>query len=76
MSRTPPERFKPRDDWSVDEILDHQRTGSQPETDEFRAYVRKTHEDAGLDPPEEPASSRPVDELDADDHFDQIRRTR
>jgi hypothetical protein len=74
MTSKPPPRHKPREEWSPDEISHHDRTGEPPETAEFRSYVRRVHEDAGLDPPEAEPEPRPLDALTAEDHFQQIRR--
>jgi hypothetical protein len=68
-----PERYKPREQWSVEEIVQHRRTGKAPESDEYRAYVREVHEEAGLEPPEGAAEPKPLDELTADEHFERIR---
>jgi hypothetical protein len=74
MSKLPPERHKPRKAWSVAEVDEHDRTGLLPETDEYRDYVRKVHQDAGLDPPEIAAEPKALEELTAEDHFERIRR--
>lgn len=48
---TPPEREKPKAEWTVDDVVAYKRTGQMPDSDDYRAYVRKVHEDAGLEPP-------------------------
>lgn len=35
---TEPERFKPLEDWTVDDHATHQQTGREPETDEYIAH--------------------------------------
>lgn len=70
----PPEQYKDREDWTVEETVENQRTGKQPETDEYRAYVRQVHEDAGLDPPESAAEPKPLEDHTPEDHFQRIRR--
>jgi hypothetical protein len=72
---SPPDRFKPREDWTPDEILKHKRSGTAPESDEYRTYVRDVHELAGLEPPDAPAS-KPVEEQSPADHFQRLRRNR
>lgn len=47
--RDVPPRFKPQDEWSVDESLEHSRTGAQPESDEYLAYLDDIHEAAGIE---------------------------
>jgi hypothetical protein len=66
-----PERFKAQTDWSVPEILEHRRGGTAPETDAYRAYVRRVHEAAGHETPGE----RPTGEaMSVADHLDRIQR--
>lgn len=68
---TPPERFKPREDWTPDEILEHQRTGHQPETSEYRDARREALEAAGLEH-DDPAELG-EEELSTDARFARLR---
>lgn len=68
-----PARFKAEADWSVPEILEHRGGGTGPETDEYRAYVRRVNLAAGL---EAPAETRAGEDMTAEDHFNEIRRHR
>lgn len=74
MNSSPPERYKPREEWSVAEVDCHDQTGERPKTAEFNSYVRKVHEDAGLDPPEAAIQPKSLEEMTAEDHFERIRR--
>jgi hypothetical protein len=71
---TPPERFKQPADLSIDEILEHRRTGELPETDAYRQARRDALERAGLerdDPaPKDLAAMTPADHAQ---HFNRIR---
>lgn len=73
---TPPDRFKPREDWTVDEVAEHRRTGAQPETDEYLAYVRRMFERNGLEPPDVPLERKPIEDMTPEDHFQRIQRNR
>ncbi len=68
-----PRRFKPRDEWGVEEILHHKRTGEEPESEEYRAARNKALEDAGLEADRD-AEPKPLEEMEPADHFQQIRR--
>jgi hypothetical protein len=75
MSKTPPERHKSRESWTVEETVEHQRTGTVPETDQYRDYVRQVHEDAGLEPPEGTAEPKEIGEMSTDEIYEQrVRR--
>jgi hypothetical protein len=71
----PPTKHKKRDDWTVEETVEYQRSSRKPLTQEYKDYVRKVHEDAGLDVPAEitDAESTPIEEMTPDDHFKRIR---
>ncbi|MTD43428.1 hypothetical protein GKE82_03695 [Conexibacter sp. W3-3-2] len=68
---TEPQRFKPMDDWTVDEHLEHERTGRQPETDEYRAAMRQHIEEHGT-----PFGGTGFLEATVEDHLDYIRRNK
>ena len=69
----PPQRYKAREAWTVGETVEHQQTGKQPETAEYREYVRKVHEDAGLVPPESASEPKDLEDLTADEHLARIQ---
>lgn len=70
----PPERFKPREAWSVAEILEHAKTGAKPETDEYRAAVRGALERDGLDVPDAYAPEKADEEKSVEDFITEIKR--
>ncbi|MEX1140988.1 MAG: hypothetical protein WD399_08060 [Thermoleophilaceae bacterium] len=76
VTRPPKPRFKPQEEWTTAEVAEHQRTGRQPETTEYRAYVREVHEDAGLDVPGEYKADKSLEEMSAEDHYRRISRGR
>jgi hypothetical protein len=75
MAKKRPKRFKELDDLSIEEHLEHGRTGQLPETDEYQEARREALEDAGL---YEELDDEPVDEDDMSpaDHYKQIRGDR
>lgn len=70
---SPPERFKAAEDLSVEELLEHRRTGELPETAEYVEYVDTVHRATGIETGR-PAGNRELEEMSPDDHFNQIRR--
>jgi hypothetical protein len=56
----PPDRFKDPADWTAADHLHVQRDpGYKPETDEYRAAVRRVLVDVGLELEPEPRPTRP-----------------
>lgn len=53
-----PQRYKDREDWSVEDILVHRRTGQKPVSDEYRQARRKALEAAGLEPDDAAPTAR------------------
>lgn len=66
MSGTPPERFKPMENWTPDEHLEYRRTGQEPESDEYRAHRHKVLTDAGLE--SDDPGPKELDELSPSEH--------
>jgi hypothetical protein len=73
MTETP-QRYKADEQMTTGDWVAFRRTGERPETDEYRAYVRRVHEDAGLDPPDQAEAPKPLEEQTAEDHFQRIRK--
>lgn len=70
---SPPKRNKPRSEWTIADVAAFQRTGREPETDEFLDYVRKVHEDAGLElPAVTQRASSPIDGLSVANHLQRL----
>jgi hypothetical protein len=82
MSKAPPERFKKREDLTVDEQLaaiQAQKRGDPAprfETDEYRQARREALEAAGLDPDDDAEESMALEDMTPEDHFNRIRRTK
>lgn len=72
----PPRRHKTLEEMTPTEHADRQRTGEIPETAEYRAHVRRVHEAAGLEPPDQILADKPVEEWSPQDHFDRIQGDR
>lgn len=78
VTTTPPEKRKPRSEWSVAEILEHQRTGQHPVTDDWRTYVAAVAAAAGIDAGDlglPTADEKPAEDMTAEDFLKSIRRT-
>jgi hypothetical protein len=77
---TPPPKHKPRADWEVGEILEHQRGGAAPISDEWRQYVTELAEAGGIDPGDldpdleagDPDES--IEDMDMDRVVERVRR--
>jgi hypothetical protein len=67
------ERWKPRADWTVGEVVSHEQTGAKPETDEYKQARRDALADAGLDAEGE-QGDKPLEDMTPEDHFQRIRR--
>lgn len=72
MTRRAPDRWKPRDEWTVDEVLEHDRTGHRPETAQYRQAVADAHRAFGLEPPDVPLDEKSVEDWTAQEHFDRM----
>jgi hypothetical protein len=68
----PPKRFKDPGEMTVAEHAEHQRTGTVPETDEYREAVKDALDDAGLEPTDD--ELKDIEDMTPDDHFKQIKR--
>ena len=66
MSESTPERYKPREEWTVDEILAHARTGAKPESTEYRQGRAEALSAAGYEP--EGEESKELEEMTPADH--------
>lgn len=69
-----PPRFKPEEDWSVPEVLEHRASGRRPETDAYREHRRRALEAAGLADEAAELDAPPVEGMSVADHLAQIRR--
>jgi hypothetical protein len=81
VSTTPPQRYKDRADFSVDEELaavQEDRRGEPPpkfETAEYRQARREHLQAGGFDPGDDDAQEpKPPEEMSADEHFEQMRK--
>ena len=69
-----PKRYKPRADWTIQEVLANDRDGTVPESEEYKAYLARVHEAAGLDPPPDlKGEPKPADEWSPEDHLQAIK---
>jgi hypothetical protein len=72
VSATPPERFKPLGELTVDELVEHERTGKLPETEAYIEYRNEVLRAAGLE--DEVRSPESTESMTVEDHFNEIRR--
>jgi hypothetical protein len=77
-----PERFKSRDDFSMDEelaMVQAARRGELTprfERDEYKRFRRDALTEAGLEPDEADAEPVPLEEQTTEEHFDRLRAGR
>lgn len=74
----PPARTKPREAWTVADIVAHGRTGEEPISDEWRSYVADVAKAAGVEPQDLGlrAAEKDPAAMTVQDHVDRIRRYR
>jgi hypothetical protein len=71
-----PPRRKAREDWTPAEHAEHMRTGAEPVSDEFTAYVRDALAAADLDVADVAPDFADValEDMTVEDHFQRLRR--
>lgn len=71
-----PSRRKAREDWTAAEHAAHMRTGAEPVSDEFAAYVRQTLAAADLDVADvaPDLADLAVEDMTVADHLQRLRR--
>jgi hypothetical protein len=81
VSTTPPQRYKDRADFSVEEelaVVQAERRNEPPpkfETAEYRQARREHLEAGGFDPGDDDAHEpKAAEEMSADEHFQQMRK--
>jgi hypothetical protein len=74
LSKELPARHKPQAIWSVDEIVEHERTGQAPESEEYERAAREHLAAGGFESDAREPDPKPLEEMTAEDHFDRIRR--
>ena len=66
-------RYKSREELSVGEILEYEKTHILPERDEYKQLRAEALEAAGLEG-DTPPGDVPIEDLDVEGHFQRIRR--
>lgn len=74
----PPARTKPREAWTVADIVEHGKTGEEPISDEWRSYVADVAKAAGVEPQDLglPAAEKDPADMTVQEHLDRITRHR
>ena len=73
----PPPKHKPEADWTPAEILEHKRTGREPVTVEWRAYIADVAKAAGVEPSDLGVgdAGAQIEDMTPADHYRALKRT-